>query len=88
MLPILAPDIRWNEAILRPVTISAPGGVICNAPWPAPASAGTVSAVWVVVNAATMAVSRLAACAPETEPRGPCGDEGIDVGLDAGGSRP
>jgi N-methylhydantoinase B len=71
MLPILAPDIRWNEGILRPVTISAPEGLICNARWPAPASAGTVSAVWVVVNAATMAVSRLAACATETRPESP-----------------
>jgi N-methylhydantoinase B len=71
MLPILAPDIRWNEGILRPVTISAPEGLICNARWPAPASAGTVSAVWVVVNAATMAVSRLAACAPETRAESP-----------------
>ena len=31
LLPILAPDIRWNEGVLRPVTIRAPEGIVCNA---------------------------------------------------------
>jgi N-methylhydantoinase B len=66
LLPILAPDIRWNEGLLRPVTIRAPDGTICNATWPAPVSSGTVSAVWVATNVAATALSRLAACAPET----------------------
>jgi len=66
MLPILAPDIRWNQGTLEPVTITAPEGSICNATRPAPVSAGTVSAVWVVTNVAVQAISRLAACGPET----------------------
>jgi N-methylhydantoinase B len=66
MLPILAPDIRWNQGALEPVTITAPEGSICNATRPAPVSAGTVSAVWVVTNVAVQAISRLAACGPET----------------------
>jgi N-methylhydantoinase B len=66
LLPILAPDIRWNAGVLRPVTVKAPDGVICNATWPAPVSSGTVSAVWVATNVAATALSRLAACSPTT----------------------
>lgn len=66
MLPILASDIRWNQGALAPIAITAPEGTICNATWPAPVSAGTVSAVWVVTNVAVQAISRLAACAAPT----------------------
>jgi N-methylhydantoinase B len=76
MLPILAPDIRWNEGIMRPVTISAGEGLICNATWPAPVSAGTVSAVWVVTNAATAAFSRLAAFGASTRSEAPAVTKG------------
>jgi N-methylhydantoinase B len=71
MLPILAPDIRWNQGALAPVTIEAPEATICNATRPAPVSAGTVSAVWVVTNVATQAVARLAACGSETASEAP-----------------
>jgi N-methylhydantoinase B len=50
LLPILAPDIRWNEGVLRPVTIRAQEGILCNARWPAPVSGATVSTVWIVMN--------------------------------------
>ncbi|MDQ6821781.1 MAG: hydantoinase B/oxoprolinase family protein [Actinomycetota bacterium] len=63
LLPILAPDLRWNEGILRAVTLEAPEGIVCNATRPAPCSGGTISAAWVSMNAAVMAVARLAACA-------------------------
>jgi N-methylhydantoinase B len=63
LLPILAPDLRWNEGILRAVTLHAPEGILCNATRPAPCSGGTISAAWVSMNAAVMAVARLAACA-------------------------
>jgi N-methylhydantoinase B len=63
MLPILAPDLRWNEGILRAVTLEAPEGILCNATRPAPCSGGTISAAWVSMNAAVMAIARLAACA-------------------------
>jgi N-methylhydantoinase B len=66
MLPLLAPDIRWNEGILRAVTLEAPEGIVCNATRPAPCSGGTISAAWVSMNAAVMAIARLAACSPLT----------------------
>lgn len=66
LLPILAPDIRWNEGLLKPVTVEVPEGVIVNAKWPAPVSSGTVSAVWVATNVSVAALSRLAACSPST----------------------
>jgi N-methylhydantoinase B len=66
LLPILAPDIRWNAGILSPVTVLAPEGSIVNASWPAPVSSGTVSAVWVATNVSVVALSRLAACSPAT----------------------
>jgi len=59
LLPILAPDIRWNEGVLRPVTIRAPEGIVCNASWPAPVSGATISTVWIVMNVAVAALSRL-----------------------------
>jgi N-methylhydantoinase B len=70
LLPILAPDIRWNEGLLRPVTVRAPEGILCNATWPAPVSAGTVSATWIVQNVAVAALSRLVAASPETRKEG------------------
>ncbi|QEX19480.1 methylhydantoinase [Hypericibacter terrae] len=65
LLPILAPDIRWNEGVLRPVTIHAPEGTLCNARWPAPVSGATVCAVWIVMNVAVAALSRMVSCAPD-----------------------
>ena len=64
LLPILAHDIRWNEGVMRPVTITAPEGTLCNATRPAPTSSGTISAAWVVQNVAVAALSRMVACAP------------------------
>jgi N-methylhydantoinase B len=66
VLPILAPDIRWNEGLMRPLRIVAPEGIVCNATWPAPVSGGTVSAIWVAMNVAAAALSRLAACGTST----------------------
>lgn len=61
LLPTLAPRISWNEGLFRPLRITAPEGTICNATWPAPVSAATISAVWVIQNVAVAALSRLAA---------------------------
>jgi N-methylhydantoinase B len=66
LLPILAPDIRWNHGLMRPVKVIAPEGIVCNATWPAPVSGATVSAVWGAMNVAVSALSRMAACAQET----------------------
>ncbi|HWA80822.1 MAG TPA: hydantoinase B/oxoprolinase family protein [Acetobacteraceae bacterium] len=64
LLPILAPDIRWNEGVLKPVTINAPEGILCNAKWPAPVSGATVCAVWIVMNVSVSALSRMVGCVP------------------------
>ena len=66
LLPILAPDIRWNEGVLRPVTIRAPEGIVCNASWPAPVSGATISTVWIVMNVAVAALSRLVSMTEKT----------------------
>lgn len=59
LLPTLAPSLRWNEGLLRAVTITAPTGIVANSSWPAPVSGATVSAVWVVTNVSFSALSRL-----------------------------
>ena len=64
LLPILAPNIRWNEGVIRAVRFVAPDGILCNATWPAPISAGTISAAWIVQNVVVAALSRMVACAP------------------------
>lgn len=65
LLPILAYDIRWNEGILRPITILAEEGTLCHAKRPAPTSSGTISAAWVVQNVAVAALSRMVSLCPE-----------------------
>jgi len=70
LLPTLAPNLRWNEGLLRPVSITAPKGTVANANWPAPVSSATVSAVWVVTNVAFSALSRLVTTAPDSARHG------------------
>ncbi len=65
MLPILAPDIRWNEGLLRPLTIRMPEASLCNATWPAPVSGATVSTAWIVNNATVAVLSRMVGCLPD-----------------------
>lgn len=66
MLPTLAPRSRWNEGLLRAVTIKAPEGIVANAKWPAPVSGASVSGSWVVCNVAFQALSRLVTTSPST----------------------
>lgn len=66
LLPTLAPTLRWNEGLLKVIEIEAPEGIVCNATFPAPVSAATISATWVVTNVALQALSRLVATSPET----------------------
>ena len=66
VLPILAPDIRWNQGILRCVSVLAPEGSVVNATFPAPVSMATTASVWVVMNVSVTAVSRMVACSPAT----------------------
>ena len=76
LLPILAPDIRWNEGVLKPVTIKVPEANICNARWPTPVSGATVSTAWVAQNVAVAAMSRMVAGVPELVREGPAVTKG------------
>ncbi|MDP6426872.1 MAG: hydantoinase B/oxoprolinase family protein [Rhodospirillales bacterium] len=75
-LPILAPDIRWNEGVLRPITIRMPEASLCNASWPAPVSGATVSTAWIVTNATVAALSRMVGCLPAWACEGPAVTKG------------
>jgi N-methylhydantoinase B len=55
-------DLPWNGGLLKPIRILGPEGIICNATAPAPVSGAPVSAGRVVMNACTLALSRLMAC--------------------------
>jgi N-methylhydantoinase B len=70
ILPIVAAGCRWNDGVMRAVTINAPKGTLCNPIWPAPVSGGTVEGTWVVQNAAVAAFSRLVTVSPETVTEG------------------
>jgi len=67
VLPILAPDIRWNQGIFRALEIRAEQGTIVNAIAPAPVSMATCATMWITQNVMVSALSRLAATAPATE---------------------
>lgn len=66
LLPTLAPTLRWNEGLLRVIEIEAPESIVCNASFPAPVSAATISTTWVVTNIVVQALSRLAATSSDT----------------------
>ncbi|MFI1164496.1 hydantoinase B/oxoprolinase family protein [Streptomyces sp. NPDC020801] len=66
VLPILGSGLRWNEGVLRPLTIKAPQGSVVNATWPAPVSSATIGSIWVVTNVCVAALSRLATASTET----------------------
>jgi len=61
LLPTLAPNLRWNEGLLRPISITAPQGTVANATWPAPVSSATVS---------FSALSRLVTTSPDVAGHG------------------
>ncbi len=65
LLPWIAYDIPWNAGLLRPVTITAPDGSICNARLPAPVSKGGTGTMWSIRNAAQLCLSKLLACSDE-----------------------
>ncbi|MDP6495715.1 MAG: hydantoinase B/oxoprolinase family protein, partial [Dehalococcoidia bacterium] len=65
VLPLLAYDIPWNAGLMRPVTILAPGGSICNASLPAPVSKGGTGTMWSIRNAAMLAISKMLGCSDD-----------------------
>jgi N-methylhydantoinase B len=62
LLPWIAYDMPWNAGLLRPVTITAPDGSICNAKLPVPVSKGGTGTMWSIRNAAQLCLSKLLAC--------------------------
>jgi N-methylhydantoinase B len=60
--PWLASDIPWNAGLLKPVTITAPDGSICNAKLPVPVSKGGTGTMWSIRNAAQLCLSKLLGC--------------------------
>lgn len=65
-LPIIAPDMRWNEGIFKILEFHAPEGSVVNSLRPAPVSASTTNAMFQVMQAMEAAASRLVACLNET----------------------
>lgn len=86
LIPVIAPDIPWNEGVLRPITITAPEASVCNARWPAPVSSATVSGVWSCMNASVAALARMAWFAPETRSDAPAVTKGSMVVFTVAGS--
>ncbi|MDX6740577.1 hydantoinase B/oxoprolinase family protein [Actinocorallia sp. A-T 12471] len=62
LLPTLAFDAPWNEGLFKPVEVTCPDGLICNAARPAAVSGGALEAGWLVEMTATECLSKLAAC--------------------------
>lgn len=81
IMPILAPDIRWNEGIFSAVEIVAPEGSLVNARRPAPVSGATIGAMFLANQAMQAAASRLAACLAETAPNACSLGKGGVVGI-------
>ena len=63
LLPTFGYDIAWNAGLFRPVTVTCPEGLICNARRPAAVSDSIAGAAWEVESAALACVSKLLACA-------------------------
>nr|WP_055512771.1 hydantoinase B/oxoprolinase family protein [Streptomyces aurantiacus] len=64
LIPTLGFGIPWNEGLLRPVTVTAPDGLVCTAIPPAPVGSATVETIWVACNVVTTAVNTLLAASP------------------------
>lgn len=81
IMPILAPDIRWNEGIFSAVEVVAPEASLVNARRPACVSGSTIGAMMLTNQAMQAAASRLAACMAETAPNACSLGKGGVVGI-------
>jgi N-methylhydantoinase B len=59
LLPMLCPDLTWNDGIVRTVDVAAPSGSIVNAERPAPVSVATVATLQTCNSLSTLALSKL-----------------------------
>jgi len=62
LLPTLGYGIAWNTGLFRPVTVTCPDGLICNARRPAAVSDSIAGAAWEVESSALACLSKLLAC--------------------------
>ncbi|SEG87801.1 N-methylhydantoinase B [Thermomonospora echinospora] len=65
LLPTFAFDAPWNEGLFKPIEVTCPEGLICNASRPAAVSGGALEAGWLVEMTAMECLSKLAACSDE-----------------------
>lgn len=65
LIPTLGFGLRWNAGLLRPVTVTAPDGLVCTAVHPAPVGAATVETIWTVTNTVQRALNLLFGTSPD-----------------------
>jgi N-methylhydantoinase B len=85
LIPTLGFNIRWNEGLLRPVSIVAPDGLICTAQYPAPVGSATVETIWTVTNVVQRALNLLLACSAEFAGRAQAVSSGTMATFNLGG---
>jgi N-methylhydantoinase B len=85
LIPTLGFGIPWNAGLLRPVTITAPDGLICTAIHPAPVGAATVETIWTVTNVVQRALNTYLACTPQFAARAQAVSSGTMATFNMGG---
>jgi len=85
LIPTLGFGIPWNAGLLRPVTITAPDGLICTARHPAPVGSATVETIWTVTNVVQRALNTFLACTPEFADRAQAVSSGTMATFNMGG---
>jgi N-methylhydantoinase B len=85
LIPTLGFGIPWNAGLLRPVTVTAPDGLICTARHPAPVGSATVETIWTVTNVVQRALNTFLACTPEFADRAQAVSSGTMATFNMGG---
>jgi N-methylhydantoinase B len=85
LIPTLGFGIPWNAGLLRPVTITAPDGLICTARHPAPVGSATVETIWTVTNVVQRALNTFLACTPRFAQRAQAVSSGTMATFNMGG---
>jgi N-methylhydantoinase B len=85
LIPTLGFGIPWNAGLLRPVTITAPDGLICTARHPAPVGSATVETIWTVTNVVQRVLNTFLACTPEFADRAQAVSSGTMATFNMGG---
>jgi N-methylhydantoinase B len=85
LIPTLGFGIPWNAGLFRPVTITAPDGLICTARHPAPVGSATVETIWTVTNVVQRALNTFLACTREFAHRAQAVSSGTMATFNMGG---